>query len=62
MKLLVDIAVGSSLMGKSIGEEKLEEIESNNYHCSNKCDIPKKSGDKLEVDIMTLLASVDALA
>ena len=49
-------------MGKSIGEEKLEEIESNNYHCSNKCDIPKKSGDKLEVDIMTLLASVDALA
>lgn len=65
MKISIDAAAGSALMGKSIEAAKalLEDMASNNYHWSSERAAPKKSSSRYEVDAMTLLTSkVDALA
>jgi len=65
VKISVDAATGSALMGKLIEAVKalLEEIASNNYNWSTERATPKRSCGKYEVDTMTLLANrVDALA
>jgi len=52
-------------MGKSIEAEKsrLEEMASNNYHCSSEGATLKKNSGKYEVDAVKLLRTrVDAVA
>jgi len=61
----IDVAAGGALMGKSVEAAKalLEEMTSNNYHCSSERATPKRTGGVYGVDVVDLLASkVDALA
>ena len=65
MKISVDAAAGSALMGKSIEAAKalLEEMASNNYHWASERATLKRGGGRHEVDAVTFLASrVDTLA
>ena len=52
-------------MGKTIEVAKtlLEETASNNYHLSSERAMPKRSGGRYEIEVVTLLANrVDVLA
>ena len=59
VRILVDATTSGANMTKSIEGSKvlLEEMASNNYNWSSEQAIPKKSGDKYEIDVMTLLAT-----
>ena len=64
MKISIDVAVGGSLMRKSIDAAKtlLEEMTSNNYHWYSERAILRRESDNYNVDAVTLLAiRVDAL-
>ena len=65
MKILIDDATRSALIGKriDIANALLVETASNNYHWSNERAAPKRSGGRYEVNAVTLLTSrVEALA
>ena len=65
MKISVNVVKGGALVEKLLEATKalLEGMASNNYHSSSERAIPKRSGGKHEVDVITLLTSrVDALA
>ena len=65
MKILIDVAIEGTLMGKSIDIVKtlLEEIDSKNYHQFSERTTPKRSNGRYKVDVARVLASkVDTLA
>ena len=65
MKIFVDVAIGGSLMGKSIEATKvlLEKMASNGYHWLSERTTLKRSSGRYEVDVVTLLDNrVDALS